>query len=83
MTSSPSGCGNVTASPRNECQKCPKCLEAELRQIDNSSVIGMVSVKGEEVKDEHSEHAYAYTAATKEELNDALIIRAKRTRVFQ
>ena len=43
----------------------------------------MDSVKGEEVKDEHSEHAYAYTAATKEELNDALIIRAKRTRVFQ
>lgn len=52
-----------------------------LRRIDNSSVIGMVSVKGEEVKDEHSEHAYTYTAATKEELNDALIIRAKRTRV--
>ena len=55
----------------------------KLRQNDNSSVIGMVSVKGEEVKDAHSEHAYAYTAATKEELNDALIIRAKRTRVFQ
>ena len=54
-------------------------VERPLSQI----VDGMVSVKGEEVKDEHSEHAYAYTAATKEELNDALIIRAKRTRVFQ
>ena len=55
--------------------------KSDLRRIDNSSVVGMISVKGEQVKDEHSEHAYTYTAADNENMNDALIIRAKRTRV--
>ena len=55
--------------------------KSDLRRIDNSSVVGMISVKGEQVKDEHSEHAYTYTAADNKNMNDALIIRAKRTRV--